>query len=100
MTSAEVLEYIDFFDGLFVGGTLEWKLQTAKTWVDVAHSRFMKCHIGRIGTFRRLVWARSIGADSIDSSTFVQAKPDTGFDRIIAANNQTFLNQGKGGLVC
>lgn len=91
MTVRDVLDYIDLFDGLFVGGTLKWKLKTAKTWVDIAHSQNKKCHIGKVGTFRRLVWAKNIGADSIDSSTFVQAKKGKEFGRIFGALSQTSL---------
>lgn len=55
------------FAGLFVGGSLPWKLATGSLWVDVAHGLGLPCHIGRVGTVRRVRWAREIGADSIDS---------------------------------
>lgn len=55
------------FSGIFVGGTLEWKIQTGRLWVDVAHGSGKACHIGRVGTMRRVDWARAIAADSIDS---------------------------------
>lgn len=83
---------LDLFDGIFVGGSLDWKLQTSSEWVKLAHRHNKPCHVGRIGTFRRLVWAKSIGVDSVDSSTFAQAKPGKGYKRIDAAMNQTFLN--------
>lgn len=82
MTEAEVAAWIDEWDarddadaegeglpiaGIFVGGTLEWKLATGATWVAFAHARGLRCHIGRVGTPDRVRWARSIGADSIDS---------------------------------
>lgn len=84
-------DYCDFFDGLFVGGTLDWKLHTADRWGRLAHDNNLKCHIGKVGTFKRLVWAKHIGADSIDSSTFVQARKGKGFQRIKAALSQTAL---------
>ena len=87
-----ISEHIELFDGLFVGGTLDWKLKTAQDWVQLAHNNNQKCHIGRVGTFKRLVWAKHIGADSIDSSTFAQARPGTGFRRIKAALSQTCFN--------
>jgi hypothetical protein len=88
----QVIEgYLDLFDGIFVGGSLEWKLRTAYEWVKLVHDHGKPCHIGRVGTFRRLVWAKSIGADSVDSSTFAQAKPGEGYKRIDAAFNQQFL---------
>ena len=44
------------------------------------------CHIGGVGTFKRLFWAYRIGVNSIDSSTFVQANGGRdGFRRIIDA---------------
>lgn len=53
--------------GLFVGGTTEWKICTARSWVRFAHQRELALHIGRVGTPDRVAWAVSIGADSIDS---------------------------------
>lgn len=61
-------EQPDPYAGLFVGGTLDWKLATAATWVDLAHARGMRCHIGRVGPPDRVRWALDIAADSIDSS--------------------------------
>lgn len=58
----------DPYAGIFVGGTLEWKLATSALWVRFAHDRDMRLHIGRVGPADRVLWARSIGADSIDSS--------------------------------
>jgi hypothetical protein len=55
------------FAGLFVGGTLHWKIRTAAHWVALAHAHDKPCHIGRVGTFPRVRWAQRIGADSIDS---------------------------------
>ncbi len=86
-------DIINLFDGIFVGGSLEWKLKSSSEWIKLAHNHKKPCHIGRIGTFKRLVWAKSIGADSIDSSTFVQAKPDKGLQRIDAAINQHNLSE-------
>ncbi len=56
-----------FFEGIFVGGTLAWKLETAASWVDFAHETKRRCHVGRVGTPDRVRWASAIGADSIDS---------------------------------
>lgn len=63
--SAEVDEQI--YQGIFVGGTLDWKLQTSAAWVEFAHATGRRCHVGRVGTADRVRWAHSIGADSIDS---------------------------------
>lgn len=58
----------DGFAGIFVGGSLEWKRETAVHWVDFAHELGKPCHIGRMGTVQRTRWAKDIGADSIDSA--------------------------------
>ena len=68
MTVKDVEPVIDGFDYLFVGGTLRWKVQTGKKWVNLAHKHGKKCHVGRVGTARRVRWAKGIGADSIDSA--------------------------------
>ena len=60
------------FDGVFVGGSPRWKWQTAKRWVEFAHSRGKKLHIGKCGTWRRLLYAQMIGADSVDSTNFAR----------------------------
>ena len=67
-------EFLANFSQIFVGGSIDWKWQTAKTWVDFAHSKGKKCHIGRCGTYDRLCEARDIGADSVDSTSFVRNK--------------------------
>jgi hypothetical protein len=53
--------------GVFVGGTLDWKLVWGETWSNWAHERGLKCHVGRVGTAQRVRWAQGIGVDSIDS---------------------------------
>lgn len=53
--------------GLFVGGSLEWKIRTAEAWVAAARAWGMRCHVGRVGAQDRVRWALRIGADSIDS---------------------------------
>ena len=57
---------------IFVGGSLEWKWQTAKQWVEFAHGNNLRCHIGRCGTLDKLRYANSIGADSVDSTSIVR----------------------------
>lgn len=60
------------FAVLFVGGTADWKWQTAAQWVRTAHDHGMKCHIGRVGTLARLQYAKQIGADSVDSTSWAR----------------------------
>lgn len=68
MAAADVEPLAPQLKGLFVGGTLEWKIATGAAWVRAAHEFGLACHIGRVGTPDRIGWARRIGADSIDSS--------------------------------
>jgi hypothetical protein len=68
MSTADVAPVLDYFLGIFVGGTLPWKLRAASSWVDFAHENGKRCHVGRVGTVGRVEWARAIGVDSIDSS--------------------------------
>ncbi len=66
-SARDVAEVLDQFDGVFVGGSLEWKIRTAKQWVALAHQHGKPCHIGRAGSVDRAKWALRIGADSLDS---------------------------------
>jgi hypothetical protein len=68
ITEAEVAGAIQPFGGLFVGGSQEWKLKTARDWIELAHDYGRKCHIGRMGTETKVRAALRWGADSIDSS--------------------------------
>jgi len=68
MPPSAVAAVIAQFDGLFVGGTLPWKLATGGTWVELGHSLARPVHVGRVGTAKRVTWAIGIGADSIDST--------------------------------
>jgi hypothetical protein len=69
MSAADVIPHLKSFAGIFVGGSLDWKIRTAASWVKVAHSAGLPCHIGRAGDEDSAAWATRIGADSIDSCT-------------------------------
>ena len=85
----EIEKVIDKFDGIFVGGTVKWKVKTGEEWVKLAHRHKVPCHIGRVGVFRRIIWASRVKADSIDSTSFIY-RPN-GFDRLDSAKAQTLL---------
>ena len=61
---------LEGYAGIFVGGSVRWKWQTAPTWVYVADHAGVRCHIGQVGTADRLKYADDIGADSVDSTSF------------------------------
>lgn len=64
----EVLEReLTSYDVLFVGGTKHWKHATGSQLVALGHRAGKAVHIGRISSMKHVRWARSIGADSIDS---------------------------------
>jgi hypothetical protein len=69
MEYARIAPYAEMFAGIFVGGTLSWKIETGRQWVELAHrlGPGLPCHIGRVGTYDRVRWAVWAGADSIDS---------------------------------
>lgn len=64
---------LERFDGLFVGGSTDWKISTSPAWVKFGHERRMPVHIARINGPNRLQWAVDIGADSIDGTGWVRA---------------------------
>ena len=61
-------------NGIFIGGTMEWKLDNIRKWSEFAHEEGLKCHVGRIGPLDRMQQAKMEGADSIDSTSWVQNK--------------------------
>jgi hypothetical protein len=60
---------LDLLGGIFVGGTMKWKLRESEKWVNWAHDLGIPCHIGRAGTVKKCLWAQRIGADSVDSTS-------------------------------
>jgi hypothetical protein len=68
MQAADLEPIWDKINGLFVGGTLRWKVRTGESWVQLARLHGKPCHIGRCGSVRRVRWAMRIGATSIDSA--------------------------------
>lgn len=59
----------DEIAALFVGGSTEWKLgEQARELVLEAKDRGKWVHMGRVNTWRRLEYAKSIGVDSVDGT--------------------------------
>jgi hypothetical protein len=77
MNAAMVTQFMDSFDGLFVGGSISWKFNTARMWADLAHLHGMKCHAGRVGTWEGFVHMHYCGVDSVDSSTASRHSDDS-----------------------
>lgn len=58
-----------WFDGVFVGGSTEWKEATMHAWGVFAASRGLPLHVGRVNTDRRLRLAIDAGASSVDGTS-------------------------------
>lgn len=56
------------FDGLFIGGSTDWKNQRAADWCAWGRAHRLPVHIGRVNGWKRLQWAVNIGADSVDGT--------------------------------
>jgi hypothetical protein len=54
--------------GLFLGGTDRFKERTAWMWAARAKDEAKKFHYGRAGTIRKLMHARRVDSDSLDSA--------------------------------
>ena len=55
------------YDGLFIGGTKEWKYKNSEELIQMANKCNLPSHIGGIGNRKPTLWAKSIGAASVDS---------------------------------
>lgn len=69
MSEADVDAQIEWFDGLFIGGSTEWKEATMHAWGRYAAGREMPMHVGRVNTDRRLRLAIDAGASSVDGTS-------------------------------
>jgi hypothetical protein len=69
MRQDDISPYVDSVDGLFVGGSLEWKMKTALDWANLAHLHKKKCHVGRVNQYESLRFMHFCGVDSVDGST-------------------------------
>ena len=68
MERIKVRKEIRNFDGLFLGGTDEFKKQ-AYHFAELAHVHGKKFHYGRASSVAKLRAALGVGADSLDSAT-------------------------------
>ena len=77
------------FAGVFLGGSMPWKLANGELWVTRAHRRGLRCHVGRAGSARMVAWVRSINADSLDSCAPLWGKAN--LSRFLGALRQEVL---------
>jgi hypothetical protein len=76
MDAKTINEFVDLFDGLFVGGSIPWKFSTARMWADIAHLHGKKCHAGRVGTWEGFIHMHFCGVDSVDTITASRHQDD------------------------
>tara|TARA_B100001250_G_scaffold396925_1_gene403446 strand:+ start:529 stop:1167 length:639 start_codon:yes stop_codon:yes gene_type:complete len=55
--------------GIFVGGSTEWKLETARVWGRLARSVGCHLHIARVNTAKRIRLCQFVQADSFDGTS-------------------------------
>jgi len=91
MDTERVENHVDKFYGIFIGGTKRWKIDSAPSWVDLAHRHGKISHIGRISNWKEIMWAERIGVDSIDSTTWPQNYCRSSAHNIKKAKSQTTL---------
>ncbi|MDG4795074.1 hypothetical protein [Micromonospora sp. WMMD1082] len=61
-------------DGLFLGGTTQWKLSSAAADLAAeARARDVTVHMGRVNSLRRLRHAAAIGCNSVDGTYLIYA---------------------------
>jgi hypothetical protein len=65
-------DILKHFTHIFIGGTVEWKWNTAEMWSEFSHHTKKKLHIGRAGTQANIQRAKELNADSIDSTSIIR----------------------------
>lgn len=76
MTAADVTPFLPHIRGLAIGGSTEWKEQSAARWGVLCRSEGKYLHMLRANTARRLSIAIAAGCDSFDG-TSVSRFPST-----------------------
>jgi len=63
----------DHIDAVFVGGSTEWKMgRDAEALILEAKYLDKWVHVGRVNSWRRMKWARSLNVDSVDGTTWAR----------------------------
>lgn len=81
-------------DGLFLGGSTEYKVANAVRWGRYARGRGLYYHVGRVNTVRRISLCQEAGADSVDGTSVTRfAVNASRLSRAIAQTNLFSLLQ-------
>jgi hypothetical protein len=65
----DVVSFLSPAVGIFIGGSTEWKEQTAHVWGSVARRRHCYLHVGRVNSARRIRICAAAGANSFDGTS-------------------------------
>ena len=68
MRERDIRPFADDIQGVFIGGSTEWKLSTLPYWCDWASESEKISHVGRVNTMRRLQLSVDHKATSFDGS--------------------------------
>lgn len=69
MIDTDIIPHLSEHVGIFLGGSTKWKLEYGTYWGDVARKHNAYYHIGRVNTYRRVIWCHGIGAHSFDGTS-------------------------------
>lgn len=69
MGTADVRPLLSRTVGIFVGGSVPWKLSTVRSWGALARDCGAYLHVGRVNTARRIALCASAAADSFDGTS-------------------------------
>lgn len=84
MVPADVRPWLGPRCGIFLGGDTAWKLETMRSWGDVARAAGCYYHVARVNSARRIARAQEAGADSFDGTSASQFSDSLGrLDRAV-----------------
>jgi hypothetical protein len=69
MQIEDVVGFLSPVVGIFIGGSTQWKEETAQAWGSVARRRHCHLHVGRVNSARRIRICAAAGADSFDGTS-------------------------------
>ena len=83
MTVPDLEQLAGHIDGLFIGGTTEFKLGVqARDLIAHAHTHGLHVHAGRVNSYKRLQYFHDLGAHSADG-TFLSIAPAVNIPRML-----------------
>ena len=68
MLASDLKPYSDQIEGVFIGGTTDWKIKSMPYWSKWAKRNGKLCHVGRVNTTKRLQMCIDFKCTSFDGS--------------------------------